>query len=172
MQIQIAVANAKAAEQNALTAAKEGEAKSATAKWEQEVIKAKAVVQADQEKEVAETQGAMRLAVAELDRKAAEATKMQNIALGEGEAARRKLVMEADGALAVKLDAWVKVNGQYADAIAKYQGNWVPTVQTGSSGQGGNGANDLIGLLTAKTAKDLALDPTIVGKQAPAAPAQ
>jgi hypothetical protein len=53
MQVQTAIANSKKAEQDAITTELQGKASAAKAKWEQEVIKAQAVTQAQQEKEVA-----------------------------------------------------------------------------------------------------------------------
>lgn len=53
MQVQTAIANSKKAEQDAITTELQGKAAAAKAKWEQEVIKAQAVTQAEQEKEVA-----------------------------------------------------------------------------------------------------------------------
>jgi hypothetical protein len=50
---------------------------------------------------------------------------------GEGEPARRRLVMEADGALEKKLQAYTEVSKLYASAIKDYQGNWVPSVVMG-----------------------------------------
>ena len=82
---------------------------------------------------------------------------------GEGEGARRRLVMEADGALEKKLQAH---RGQqaHASAIKDYKGNWVPGVVMGG-GNGthaaGSGAQELIDLLTIKTARDLGLDISI-----------
>jgi hypothetical protein len=151
MQVQIAVARAKEAEQEAITVAKKGEAEAASAKWKQEVIKAQQVTEAEQRKKVAE-----------LDMQAAEMKKKELILLGEGEAGRRKLVMEADNALQAKLDAYVKVEQIRWDNIAKYQGSWVPqTVFGAGQGQAGSGAQSMIDLLTAKTARDLNLDMTI-----------
>jgi len=171
MEVQTAIANAKKAEQAAITAEKNGEAEAAKAKWEQEVIKAKEVTKAEQEKQVAETAAKKEKVVAEtaaeqrknvqaLDLESAKMKKEADIALGEGESQRRKLVMSADGALEKKLEAYLKVNEMYATAIGNYKGNWVPTVQTGGSAAGNaqNGAIDLINLLAVKTAKDLALD--------------
>ena len=69
--------------------------------------------------------------------------------------------MQADGALTLKLDAWLKAQGLWADAIAKYQGAWVPSVVMGGGPMGtssGSGATTLVDLLTAKTARDLGLD--------------
>lgn len=53
MQVQTAIANSKKAEQDAITTELQGKAAAAKAKWEQEVLKAQAVTQAEQEKEVA-----------------------------------------------------------------------------------------------------------------------
>ncbi len=154
MAVQTAMAKAKEAEQNAITVSKEGEAAAAKAKWEQEVVKAKAVVLAQQ-----------GLEVATLEKKSAEQTKQQQILLGEGEAARKRLVMSADGALEKKLEAFVKVSEMYADAIKEYKGSWVPSVvmNDGHSSTAGSGANDFINLLKAKTAKDLSLEMTLPG---------
>jgi hypothetical protein len=153
MDVQTAIASAKKAEQNAITVAKEGEANAAKAKWEQEVIKAREVTQAQQKMEVAA-----------LDMKAAEFKKKEQILLGEGEAERKKLVMTADGALDKKLEAYKEVNKAYAEAIAAYKGNWVPSVVMGNEGKAGsNGASDLINMLNAKTAMDLGLRMEIKG---------
>jgi regulator of protease activity HflC (stomatin/prohibitin superfamily) len=147
-QVQLAIAKAKEAEQAAITAAKDGEAKAATAKWEQEVIKAKEVTFAQQ-----------KLEVAKLDRLAAEQKKAKDILEGEGESTKRRLIMSADGALAQKLEAYVKVQQSYAENFGKYQGNWVPSiVMGGGDGKNGfNGASHLIEMLSAKTAQDLAI---------------
>lgn len=53
MQVQTAIANSKKAEQDAITTELQGKAAAAKAKWEQEVLKAQAITQAQQEKEVA-----------------------------------------------------------------------------------------------------------------------
>lgn len=53
MQVQTAIANSKKAEQDAITTELQGKAAAAKAKWEQEVVKAQAITQAQQEKEVA-----------------------------------------------------------------------------------------------------------------------
>ena len=147
MQVQIAGARAKEAEQNAITAMKQGEASAMKAKWEQEVIKAREVTAAEQ-----------RLQVAQLETKAAEQFKLAETLKGEGEGARRRLVMEADGALSMKLDAYRAVNAMYAEAIHKYAGPWVPNVVMGATTEAASGAHALIELLTAKTAKELSLD--------------
>lgn len=53
MQVQTAIANSKKAEQDAITAELQGKAAAAKAKWEQEVLKAQAITQAEQERDVA-----------------------------------------------------------------------------------------------------------------------
>lgn len=153
-QVQIAQANARKAEQDALTTEKQGQATAAKSKWEQETIKAKEVTLAQQ-----------KLEVAELAAKEAEQYKREQILRGEGEAARKRLVMEADGALDAKLAAWIKTQEYWAKAVGQYQGQWVPSIMMGQQNQTNtNGAQVLVDMLTAKTAKDLGLDMTMSGK--------
>jgi len=149
-QVQIAMANARRAEQEKLTTESQGAANAAKAKWEQETIKAREVTKAQQ-----------ALEVARLEKDAAEQTKQKDILLGQGEAERRRLVMSADGALSQKLEAYKEVNKMYAHAIENYKGAWVPQIQTGSGNGAGTGmstAQGIIEMFSIKTAKDLALD--------------
>lgn len=158
--VQTAMAQAKKAEQDAITIAKQGEANAAKAKWAQETEKAQAVTKAEQEKEVAVKAAEQERDVAKLDKESAEFTKQKEILLGEGEAAHKKLVMAADGALTQKLNAWVEVNKFYAEKFG--QQSLVPEIQIGGgAGPGSTGqtaANNLIDLLQVKTARDLQLD--------------
>ncbi|MEK7464187.1 MAG: hypothetical protein AAB617_00185 [Patescibacteria group bacterium] len=151
MDIQTSIAESRQAEQRAITAKKNGEADAAKAKWDQEIIKAKEVTAAQQ-----------RLAVATLDAQAAEQKKRKDILEGQGEAEKRRLIYASDGALAQKLEAWVKVNTTYAENFSKYQGAWTPGVVMGGNGsnstRSGSGAMDFMDLLTVKTARDLSLD--------------
>lgn len=160
MQVQIAIAEAKRAEQQVLTTQKEGEASAAKAEWAQKTIAAKLEAEALMKKNVAETEAKQKLEVAKLDTEAAEQFKKAETLRGEGEAARRKLVMEADGALEKKLGAWLESQKAYAEAIGKHQGQWVPSVVMSPGGAGGqvNGAQTLIDLFTIRAAKDLGLD--------------
>jgi regulator of protease activity HflC (stomatin/prohibitin superfamily) len=160
MQVQLAVARAKEAEQEAITVAKRGEAEAARAKWEQEVVKARAVTEAQQ-----------KLEVAKLDAESAEQFKRAETLRGEGEANRRRLVMEADGALEKKLGAYTEVSKLYANAIQNYKGSWVPNIVMGGANgtaTAGSGAQELINLLTAKTAQELGLELTMRSKSNPA----
>lgn len=153
-QVSVAAANARRADQEAITAEAQGKANTATAKWQQEVENAKTIATAQ-----------ARVLIADAAVKEAEAFKKSEILRGEGEAARKRLVMDADGQLDKKLDALVKINAMYAGAIEKAQpGAWSPqVVMGGSNAQGGaSRATDLVDLMTAKTAKDLGVDMGVV----------
>lgn len=158
-QVQIAQANARRAQQDTITTEEQGKATAATAKWAQETIKAKFVTEAQQ-----------KLEVATLAAKEAEQYKRQQILIGEGDAQRKRLVMEADGALEPKLEAYKAVNAQYADAIKEARpGAWSPVVQMGATGTTtGGSAQTLIDLFTAKAARDLGLDMSMQGADATA----
>jgi regulator of protease activity HflC (stomatin/prohibitin superfamily) len=145
MQVQTAIANAKRAEQEALTTAKQGEADAAKAKWEQEVIKAKLVTEAEANK-----------AVAQLAVQTAELNKQKLILEGEGEAAKKRLSMQANGALEQKLAAYIETQRYWADAFSKYTGSLVPLYQSGSSN--GSSAMNWMEIMGMKAAKDLNLD--------------
>jgi len=154
MAVQTAVARAKEAEQDAITAEQRGLANAKKAKWEQEVIKAKMMTEAEQ-----------RLGVAELDRRTAEQRKQESILLGQGEAERRRLIMEADSALEIKVAAWKEVNQYYAEQIGKQR--WVPEIQWGGAVQQapGQAAQDLVNLFAINTAKQLGLDMKVPEKR-------
>jgi hypothetical protein len=153
--VQIAMANARKAEQDAITIEKQGEATAAQAKWAQEKVKATEVTKAQQE-----------LEVQQLNTQKAALFKQQQILEGEGVAEAKRLAMQANGALDAKLEAYVKVQGLWADAFAKYSGNMVPQINMGgSSGSSMANAQGLMELLTAKTAKDLGIDMSIEGKK-------
>lgn len=162
--VQISRANAARAEQEKLTTISQGEANAAKAKWEQEVVNAKVIAEAQQ-----------KVQVAQAELQASELFKKSETLRGEGEAARKRLVMDADGQLDKKLDAIIKINTQYANAIQNAQpGAWSPQVVMGGSGQGNGGQNasNLVDLLTAKTARELGLDLQVRSRQAaPAAAA-
>lgn len=153
MAVETARAKAKEAEQNALTVEAQGKAEVMRVRYDNEQIKIAAVVTAEKE-----------LEVARLNKLAAEQTKQKEIFLGQGEAERKRLVLAADGALALKGQLWKEVNFKYAEALQNYRGNWVPQVVLGGTASGGSsstGAQTLIDLFMVKTARDLALDLSI-----------
>lgn len=154
----VAIANAKKADQDALTAESRGRADAAKAEWEQRTISAKTIADAN-----------ARVTIAEANVKEAEAFKRAETLRGEGEAARKRLVMDADGQLDKKLDALVKINAMYAQAIKEAApGAWSPAVVmgAGAGGNGGQNASNLVDLMTAKTAKDLGVDLGVKGTNA------
>lgn len=154
MEVQTAIAESRKAEQRALTTEQEGKASAAKAKWEQEAIKAKAVTEGEQRKEVA------RLA-----KETAEFYKQEQILRAEGDSEYKRKVMEADGALTQKLDAYKKVMTAFAEQIGKQR--WTPEIVMGgnSTSQGADQMAQMISLLTAKAAKDLSLDMGMTGKK-------
>jgi regulator of protease activity HflC (stomatin/prohibitin superfamily) len=148
MAVQTSRANAQKATQDAITTMKQGEADAAKAKWEQEVIKAKLVTEAES-----------RNRVAELDVKTADLKKQKDILEGQGIATKKRLIMEADGALDQKLQAYKEVQKYWADAFGNYGGSLVPTFVSGGSGaNGGNAGLNFMELMTAKAQMDLSLN--------------
>jgi hypothetical protein len=169
--IQTAKARAIAADQEAITAEANGRAQSAKARADQEVKKATAVTLALQEKEVAQTQADQARAVAvtaaqrdyevaELKKKSAEQYKAEQVLRGEGDAAYKQKVMEADGALAQKLDTYKATMIGVAEALSKQK--LVPDVVLGGSAGGQQSAagsfDQYLGVMAAKAAQDLKLN--------------
>lgn len=149
MQVQTAMAKSKEAEQAAITTELQGKAAAAKAKWEVEVIKAKNVTQAEAD-----------LAVQELATKQAASYKQQQILEGEGDAAKQRLIMAANGALDQKLKAWVEERKAAWDAFSKFQGSLVPQFQTGGGNGGSTNAMSWMEAMGMKAMKDLSVDIT------------
>ncbi len=170
MAIITAKAQAEQAKQEAITAEEKGKAAVIKAKYEKEVEKQRAITDAEKKKEVAVITASQKVEVAMQEKLEAEQKKLsaieykqEQILRGEGDAGYKKLVMSADGALAQKLEAWIKINQQYAQAISKQK--WVPEIQlSANAGSESNAANDLLSLFLAKTAKDISLDMSIPEK--------
>ena len=154
MDVQTAIAQAKKAEQRAITEEKEGQANAAKAKWAEEVKKAKRVTQAQADKEVEELNAEKKKAVAKLDKEAAEFKKQEQELLGKGEASRARAVMQANGYLPEKLKVWREVNLAYAKELGKQP--QVPSVVVGG-GQGGS-TQQIMELLKLRTMQDIGLD--------------
>lgn len=164
MAVQTAKANAQKAQQDALSAEAQGKADVMKAKYAQEVEAAKAIVTAEQEAKVAVTKSQQLVDVAESERKQAaaklETAKLQKeteIAIGQGEAERRRLVLEADGALEKKLQAYIEAQRVWADAFAKRSVPGVVMAGAGGSGTDGD-VSSFMQILGAKAARDLAVD--------------
>lgn len=168
MAIITAIANAERAKQDAITSEEQGKANVMTAKYQKEVVKEQAIVDAQREKEVAVIAAEKNVEVARQKKLEAEQKKLaaveykqEQILRGEGDGAYKRLVIEADGALAQKLETYESVMSRFAEAIEKQK--WVPEVQmgSGSGSDGGSNAMTLIEMMSVKAAKDLALDMSV-----------
>ncbi len=165
MAIITAIANAERAKQDAITSEEQGKANVMTAKYQKEVIKEQAIVDAQRQKEVAVISAERQVEVArqlkleaEQKKLAAVEYKQEQVLRGEGDGAYKRLVMEADGALAQKLATYERVMNRFAEAVEKQK--WVPEIQMGGTdnGNGGSNAMTLIEMMGVKAAKDLSLD--------------
>jgi len=157
MEVQTSIADAKKAEQQTLTVTEQGKKKAAEAKWTQEAIKATKVTEAEQEKAVAITGAEKERDTAKLMKDAAEFYKQQQILKGEGDAAYRQKVMQANGALEQKLATFQAVMGKFAEEFGKQK--WVPEVVMGGAGSSsGNAASAMMETLTTTAMRQLGLD--------------
>lgn len=157
MDVQTAIADSKKAEQRTLTVTEQGKANAAEAKWKQEQVKATAVVTAEQEKAVAILDAEKERDTAKLKNEAANFYKQEQIARGEGDAAYRRLVMQANGALELKLATYERVMTKFAEEFGKQK--WVPEVQMGGAGaSGASSAQSMMDALSVKAMRDLAID--------------
>lgn len=173
MGVQTAKANAQKSEQEAISAEAMGKANVMKSRYEKEQEKVKAVVEAEQQKEVAETLAAKekavalieatkKLEVAEKDNqtaaiklKIAELDKKAMIEKAEGESTFKNKVFLADGGLLPKLETLCKINEAWS---AAYKERKVPTIVSGGKSGTDSDTISFMDLLTAKAAKDLALD--------------
>lgn len=183
MAIATAAAQAQRAEEEAKTAEAQGKKEVMKVKYEELRVKEKAVIQAEKEKEVAAinaqklvdvalkkkeeatVQAQQLVEVAKLQKDAAKETKQKLILEGEGEAKKKKLLMEADGALAQKLEALVQIQLYWANAFAKRK---VPATMFITGESGGTGDTDastmrFVDIMTMNAAKQLSVDTKISG---------
>lgn len=141
------------AQQQTLTAKAKGEQALVEIEYQQKQDQTKQVVEAETKVKVAE-QDKLQQKIA-YEASILEARKIKELA--DANAYARQRIMQADGALELKLKAQVEVQKVWADAFSKYQGAVVPQIQTGG-GPATNGALSFMDIMTAKTAKDFALD--------------
>lgn len=137
-QANLAVITAKTqatkAAQDAITIEEQGKAAAAKAKWEQEKEKALAVTKAEQEREVS------RLAAEK-----AEFDKRRIIAEGQAEAEANRLKVNAGITPQEEIEWRYKTTVGVAEALAKSNVQWVPSVMIGN-GSGSSNAMDAVGL--------------------------
>lgn len=141
------------AQQQTLTAKAKGEQALVEIEYQQKQEQTRQVVEAETKVKVAE-QDKLQQKIA-YEASVLEAKKIKELA--DAQAYARMKIMKADGALEMKLKAQVEVQKVWADAFSKYTGAVVPQFQTGG-GQAANGAINFMDIMTAKTAKDFALD--------------
>jgi SPFH domain / Band 7 family len=141
------------AQQQTLTAKAKGEQALVEIEYQQKQEQTKQVVEAQTKVKVAE-QDKLQQKIA-YEGAILEAKKIKELA--DANAYAKQRIMQADGALEMKLNAQVEVQKVWADAFSKYTGAIVPQFQTGG-GPTTNGAINFMDIMTAKTAKDFALD--------------
>jgi hypothetical protein len=165
MDVQKAKAMAQKAEQEAITAEKDGFAKIAVAKAQEGAIKIKAVVQAQQLKEVAVLKAEQALAVAKLDKEAAKEYKEAKDLRAEADANAARKLIQADGALKQKLATYENVMKFWAEAYTKQRPTPDIVIGGGEDKKGsGNAAEQFMNLLIIKALKDLSLDMNVKKK--------
>lgn len=141
------------AQQQTLTAKAKGEQALVEIEYQQKQEQTKQVVEAETKVKVAE-QDKLQQKIA-YEGAILEAKKIKELA--DAQAYARSRIMQADGALEMKLNAQIEIQKVWADAFSKYTGAIVPQIQTGGTTTG-NGALNFMDIMTAKTAKDFALD--------------
>jgi hypothetical protein len=141
------------AQQQTLTAKAKGEQALVEIEYQQKQEQTKQVVEAQTKVKVAE-QDKLQQKIA-YEGSILEAKKIKELA--DANAYARQRIMQADGALEMKLKAQVEVQKVWAEAFSKYTGAVVPQIQTGG-GATTNGALSFMDIMTAKTARDFALD--------------
>jgi hypothetical protein len=143
------------AQQQTLTAKAKGEQALVEIEYQQKQEQTKQVVEAETKVKVAE-QDKLQQKIA-YEGAILEAKKIKELA--DAQAYARSRIMQADGALEMKLNAQIEVQKAWAEAFSKYTGAIVPQFQTGSGGGvNANGALTFMDIITAKTAKDFALE--------------
>ncbi|MDL2286362.1 hypothetical protein LJC24_02830 [Desulfococcaceae bacterium OttesenSCG-928-F15] len=165
---QLAYTRAVKAEQDLMTAEKQGEAKAKETEWAAKAITATEVEQASRDKKKAIIEAERQRDVAILDKETAKLYKEATLLRLEADATYKERMMQADGALEQKLEAYKYAIDKLASAIQNYKGQWVPTISMDGKGaaSGVGTAMDVVAIQMMRTlAKDLNLDMTIDKKK-------
>lgn len=157
IKVQTAIAEAKKAEQDKITAEQKGLADRAEAEAKANVELAKATIEAEKLKTVAVTEAEQKKEVATLALETAKLDAQAVIEKGKADAEARKLVMEADGALEKKIEAYKYTQESWAKAYAESKQPHSPVVVFGKE-NGGNAATTLLDIVGVKAALDLGLN--------------
>lgn len=162
-----AEAKAQQAESEQKQVAAEGKKEVERVKYEQLKIKEEAVIKAEREREVAVINANRQvqvnteaLAAARIDVDTAKEERMAKQERADAEAYAKREVLEADGALAQKLDTIERINATWAEAYSKRK---VPQFMMGGGNDGegtvgDTGAQQFMQLFTMKAMKDLSVD--------------
>lgn len=141
------------AQQQALTAEAQGKKVLVDIEYRQKQDQTKQVVAAETKVEVAKRDLLQQDIQLQASKKEAEKIKT----LADANAYEKQRLIQADGALDQKLEAYKEVQKYWADAFKGYTGNIVPSVVSGSGGYQ-NGAINFMEMMGAKAAKDLSVD--------------
>ena len=145
--------NLVTAQQEAMTAEAEGRKRLVEIEYKEKQVQTQQLVQAETQVRLAEKDKEKQLIALEAAKLEAQKIK----ALAEAEAYAKQKVMEADGALDKKLEAYKDVQEVWANAFMNYKGDLVPKFQTGG-GTKGNAGLDFMEIMGAKAAMDLNLN--------------
>lgn len=147
------------AQQKTLTGKAQGEQKLVEIEYAQKQEQMKSVVAAETKVKLAE-QDKLEQKIA-YEASIMQANKIRELA--NAEAYAKTKIMLADGALDKKLEAYVTVQKNWADAFKEYGGNIVPTYQLGGSyapGSSSNGMQNFMDIQNMKALRDLNLQMT------------
>ena len=152
------------AQQEALTEEAKGKKKLVEIEYATKQEQTKQVVEAQTRVEVSKQNKLQQQA----DYEAALIEAKRREALANVAAYEKKTTIQADGALELKLEAWKFSEEKKWAAFGVFQGQLVPTVQTGGMGPGNTNSNALMWMemMGIKAARDLGLDLTPSGKKA------
>jgi len=149
------------AQQEELTAAAEGRRQLVEIEYKEKQIQTQQLVEAETSVRLAEKDKEKQ--IISLEAAKLEAARIKELA--EANAFKKKKIIEADGALEKKLNAYIRTQEMWAKAFENYTGDMVPQFQTGgSNGNAGNAGTAFMDLMSAKAAKDLTLDLNINNK--------
>lgn len=141
------------AQQRQLTAEAQGKEQLVKVEYQKKIGQTQQIVEAETKIEIAKRD----LEAQEIARQAAEKEAAKIKTLADAEAYAKAKVMQADGALDKKLEAYVKVMSAAWTAIGNYQGSWVPSIVYGG-GASHNAATNFMDVVAAKAMKDLSVD--------------
>lgn len=116
--------------------------------------KAVAVMAAVQQREVNE----QNLLAAKIDAQTASEQAKATLTRAEADAKAKRMLMEADGNITLKMETTKAIHGMWSSAYANRKQADVPSVMMGQGVQTSNNASNFMQMMEAKLARDLAAD--------------